>query len=329
MKRPYTGYDKTASGKRAGFEMLVKLLSTHFGLWNNGTWGVRDMRGKPGKPSVHATGRAGDLSWRGAPHRGTGNYQDAVRMMDFLIEHADALGVEAVFDYYPQPWGRGWKCDRGAWQVYSSKAFSGAPGGDWVHVEISNEFADNPQHYVDFFAKTLGDTGVKVASQPEADPAPTPAPAGKEPWLQVGSRGDQVKKVQEVVGAQPVDGVFGPKTEAAVRAWQAANDLHVDGVVGPKTWEMMNAAPIAAAAPAPQAPQTPPAAPQSHPYPGEVIQFRSANREAVKLVQAKVGAKVDGDFGPATRQKVRDWQAAHGLKADGLVGPKTWAAMFG
>lgn len=328
MNRLYTGYDKTASGKRAGFEMLVKLLSTHFGLWNNGTWGVRDMRGKPGKPSVHATGRAGDLSWRGAPHRGTGNYQDAVRMMDFLVEHADELGVEAVFDYYPQPWGRGWKCDRGAWQVYSSKAFSGAPGGDWVHVEISNEFADNPQHYVDFFAKTLGDTGVKVTAQPEADPAPTPAPAGKEPWLQVGSRGDQVKKVQEVVGAQPVDGIFGPKTEAAVRAWQAANDLHVDGVVGPKTWAEMNAAPSPAPEPAQTAPQ--PAQGGAMAYPGPPMITRgSKETEAVKAIQAKVGAKVDGQFGPQTRDKVRDWQSANGLHVDGIVGAKTWKAMFG
>jgi peptidoglycan hydrolase-like protein with peptidoglycan-binding domain len=330
MNRPYTGYDKTASGKRAGFEKLVDLLEVHFGLWNNGTFGVRNKRGKS-TPSVHATGRAGDLSWRGAPYRGSGNYHDAVRMMDFLAEYADVLDIEAIYDYYPQPWGRGWQCDRNAWRVYDNKAFSGAPGGDWVHVEIGNKYADNPNYYEQIFEDILGKAPVVVKSAVKTESAP----AGKSPWLQVGSRGDQVKKVQEVVGAEPVDGVFGPKTEAAVKAWQADNDLHVDGIVGPSTWKQMNSsptpapAPAATPAPAPQAPQTAPVAPQSHPYPGEVIKFRSDNKEAVKLVQAKVGTKVDGDFGPATRQKVRDWQSANGLRADGLVGPKTWKAMFG
>lgn len=36
-------------------------------LWNNGSWGQRDMKGKPGTMSVHATGRAVDLSYRDMP----------------------------------------------------------------------------------------------------------------------------------------------------------------------------------------------------------------------------------------------------------------------
>jgi hypothetical protein len=42
-------------------------------------------------------------------------------MMDFLAAHADELHVEAIFDYYPGPFGRGWKCDRGGWQVYNKE----------------------------------------------------------------------------------------------------------------------------------------------------------------------------------------------------------------
>jgi len=59
--------------------------------------------------------------------------------------------------------------------------------------------------------------------------------------LRVGSRGADVMEVQRVVGANPVDGIFGPMTMAAVKAWQANNGLEADGVVGNYTKAAMNA----------------------------------------------------------------------------------------
>jgi putative chitinase len=53
--------------------------------------------------------------------------------------------------------------------------------------------------------------------------------------LKNGSKGDEVKKLQEKLGVEAI-GTFGPKTEAAVKAWQKANGLKDDGIVGPKTW---------------------------------------------------------------------------------------------
>lgn len=50
---------------------------------------------------------------------------------------------------------------------------------------------------------------------------------------------------------------------------------------------------------------------------------------AVKLVQAVVGAKTDGDFGPATQRRVIAWQIANELEGTGVVDRKTWKAMFG
>jgi len=53
--------------------------------------------------------------------------------------------------------------------------------------------------------------------------------------LKEGSKGDDVKKLQEKLGVEAI-GKFGPKTEAAVKAWQKANGLKDDGIVGDATW---------------------------------------------------------------------------------------------
>jgi putative chitinase len=65
--------------------------------------------------------------------------------------------------------------------------------------------------------------------------------------LKNGSKGDDVKKLQEKLGLA-ADGAFGPGTEAKVKAWQAANGLTADGLVGDGTWaKMFGSAPVAAA----------------------------------------------------------------------------------
>jgi putative chitinase len=56
--------------------------------------------------------------------------------------------------------------------------------------------------------------------------------------LKLGSEGEDVRKLQVKLGVDPI-GKFGPKTDAAVRAWQAANGLTADGIVGDGTWGKM------------------------------------------------------------------------------------------
>jgi hypothetical protein len=139
-RRPYTGFDGVAKGKRKGTERFVKevVRLSKRNLWNNGTWGVRPIRGSD-KMSVHATGRAMDLSWRGKERI------IANDVIEFLVVNAAELGIELVIDYFPRPYGRAWKCTRGSWQKYDKKTVSGAPQGDWYHIEISPEFADDPK----------------------------------------------------------------------------------------------------------------------------------------------------------------------------------------
>lgn len=59
--------------------------------------------------------------------------------------------------------------------------------------------------------------------------------------VRLGDRGPSVRKAQEMLNAAnkaglKVDGIFGPKTEDAVVAFQKKRRIYTDGVVGPVTW---------------------------------------------------------------------------------------------
>jgi hypothetical protein len=157
VSRPYTGSkDGVAKGATVGLLALVDEIGKRSdgALWNNGTFVNRPMRSKQ-TLSVHATGRAADISWRKmSPKIGKENGREyAVKMMKFLVQHADALGLEMCIDYFPKPWGRGYRCDRNAWQKYDKPTVSGAPLGDWFHCEISPEMSGKPDKIRAVFAK--------------------------------------------------------------------------------------------------------------------------------------------------------------------------------
>jgi peptidoglycan hydrolase-like protein with peptidoglycan-binding domain len=105
------------------------------------------------------------------------------------------------------------------------------------------------------------------------------------------------------------DGIFGPITDAAVRAFQQSRGLVVDGIVGDQTW------------------------------PALIVQVaRGSQGDAVRAVQSELNARnlsgdpskglqVDGIFGPKTDAAVRAFQEAAGLDVDGIVGTFTWNAL--
>jgi peptidoglycan hydrolase-like protein with peptidoglycan-binding domain len=72
---------------------------------------------------------------------------------------------------------------------------------------------------------------VEPVAQPGAEPGRT--------TLRRGAKGDLVKQLQASVGVG-ADGNFGPRTEAAVRAFQRDNGLVPDGIVGPATWAALD-----------------------------------------------------------------------------------------
>ena len=154
MGRPYTGFDKVASAKIPATERLVDLCGKRWGFGNLGTLVVRVMRSAPAdiqklpptdpkcKPymSVHASGRAADIDFKGDKAK-------AVQAMNWFVQYADQLGIEEVHDYSgltkpgTSQWGRGWRCDRAAWKDWTATDNGGTPGAGWIHVEISPAMA--------------------------------------------------------------------------------------------------------------------------------------------------------------------------------------------
>jgi hypothetical protein len=158
-KRVYTGNkDGAAKSLRPGMKVFINevIKLSNGALWNNGDWGVRPMRGKESL-SVHATGRAVDLSYRHMPpKKGIKNGRiEALRVLKIVEANAEALGVEAIFDYIVKPHGRAWMCDRGKWLNYKKKTIHGGGSGDWLHFEISPTMADDPTKMKEAFANLV------------------------------------------------------------------------------------------------------------------------------------------------------------------------------
>ncbi len=153
------------------------------------------------------------------------------------------------------------------------------------------------------------------------------------------STGDAVTRLQQALHL-PVDGDFGPETEAAIRRLQARHGLTVDGVVGPATWsvigvhgeETLTPPPSALPQPAPQhaatvdtgaADAAATGAPTS--TPSNTAPLDGGN--PIARLQQALHLPVDGEFGPETEAAVRRLQERHGLTVDGVVGPSTWSVI--
>jgi hypothetical protein len=157
--RQYTGNsDGAAPKKRAGMDAFIKemIWAGQGAIWDNGSYGIRPMRGSESL-SVHATGRAVDLSYRPSEKRKLANRKDALALINKIVPVANDLGIEMIIDYMPQPFGRAWRCDRQAWSKYSKPTVHGAPGGDWFHIEITPQAADSPIFVKAAFLKAFGE----------------------------------------------------------------------------------------------------------------------------------------------------------------------------
>lgn len=98
--------------------------------------------------------------------------------------------------------------------------------------------------------------GLVSVAKPDATGVPAATP---RPTVHAGSDGPAVKSLQTWLTLRgfdpgPQDGLFGPRTEGAVRAFQRARGLEVDGIVGPQTWGALQNSSAAAGSTRPSAP---------------------------------------------------------------------------
>ena len=147
--------------------------------------------------------------------------------------------------------------------------------------------------------------------------------------LQSGSVGAAVLTLQRLLASLgyfngDLDGIFGAATEAAVRAFQTANDLYADTIVGPRTWEALRYVPS----------ETDPLEPEQQgvPVSETYLSFGSTGEAVVSLQQALASlgyfyGTADGVFGCVTDAAVRAFQYDSGLYPDGIVGPRTREAL--
>jgi peptidoglycan hydrolase-like protein with peptidoglycan-binding domain len=173
-------------------------------------------------------------------------------------------------------------------------------------------------------ALTVGPTASVASGQATVASGSEPATTTEHSiLLMAGSEGRQVQLLQAALGGITVDGIFGPETEAAVRAFQAANGLAVDGIAGPQTTAALRGSGTRSAVDfTPSSSGSARAASDSSGASPEASESHTVER-----LQRALHLAVDGEFGPETEAAVRRLQARHGLSLDGVVGPETWSVI--
>ena len=134
MTRKYP-YHPAWDGKKPS-ALILKCADLSRRRWpdttNLGTYVNRDMRGKPGQKSVHATGFALDLGYK--------DEAQAREIWDFFVGNSLALNVAEVHWYTFGKHGAGYRCSRGEGKkcvkIYENAAESAGTGGKWLHIEL-------------------------------------------------------------------------------------------------------------------------------------------------------------------------------------------------
>ena len=134
-----------------------------------------------------------------------------------------------------------------------------------------------------------------------------------------------------------VDGIFGPQTEQAVRAFQSVFNLAVDGIVGPSTWYELRRLFVAVTRLAELRSEGLrldvlewefPEILQEGDTGVRVEQLQFMLEVLAQFVDEIPHLAIDGIFGPRTRESVLSFQRWAGLEQTGQVGDVTWNRLY-
>ena len=168
--------------------------------------------------------------------------------------------------------------------------------------------------------------------------------------LRQGSRGaavftlqrqlNRITKDYPFLGKLTVDGVFGSRMAATVRAFQKQFNLTADGVVGRQTWYKISYIYVSVKdlAELTSEGETASGTLSNGTWNGTVLRTGSTG-SAVEQAQfwlntlaqyesAIPSVTVDGVYGTATANAVRAFQRRYGLTVDGVVGQATWTELY-
>ena len=136
----------------------------------------------------------------------------------------------------------------------------------------------------------------------------------------------------------PVDGIFGPKTQQAVREFQRIFGLSSDGIVGRATWYKLVFLYVGVTRLSELASEGQTFTQVQAPGSGVTLREGSTG-PAVSALQFFItvlgqalynlpALDIDGIYGPKTRQAVADAQRYLGLEPTGTVNNETWMALY-
>lgn len=159
------------------------------------------------------------------------------------------------------------------------------------------------------------------------------AQAAEYTTLRNGMRGEEVARMQQALIdlgylKGPADGIFGNKTENAVRKFQKTNGLKVDGIAGKNTLTLLYKKQAEAAAASSSSSSS------SGLFSGNYSTMKQGMtgkrvkilQKALKTLKYYTGS-VDGKFGKGTKKAVKAFQKAKKLTVDGKAGKKTLKAI--